>query len=140
MSTVFFHRLRKCDFFRNQSDLLCSIMLFRRKFWGICKTIHFWNLGSMQNPKPMFASAQTPAKWSFWTFKMAAIKDIIYAILAFTQPGNLIQHANTILTITNRTNLISNSIFETFRPLYSPAFVRLQDKRLKSTKMLANMR
>ena len=46
----------------------------------------------------MLPFAQTPAKMPFRTFKMAAIKYIIYAILASTQPRNVIKYANPMFS------------------------------------------
>ena len=63
---------------------------FVGNFWGFVKLYIFGILGAWRIQKPMFAFAQTPGKQSFWTFKMADIKYIIYAILALTQPRNSI--------------------------------------------------
>ena len=67
--------------------------------------------------KSMFAFAQTPAWPPYWTFKMAAINGIIFAILASRQPRNFIKHANPMFSGSRNT-------IETQRIVYSKLLLR----------------
>ena len=66
--------------------------------WRLAKLYIFVMFRTWRIQKSMFAFAQTPAWPPYWTFKMAAIKYIISAILASRQHRKLIKCANPMFS------------------------------------------
>ena len=73
-------------------------MYWRSKFLEISKTIHFWNLQSMGNPKINVGICVITCMTAILDFLNGRHKIHNFAISAASQPKNVIQYANPMFS------------------------------------------